>query len=69
MNIKPLEDNVLIQLETKSCMSAGGIILPNADSKPTTYGLVLAAGPDASVKPGDKVLVTALQNLGLVKQA
>lgn len=67
MNLKPLNDRVIVKPEEAVEMSKGGIILPDTASKEKPMqGEVIAAGPGKtnkegarvalSVKAGDKVL-------------
>ena len=66
MNVKPLEDRVLLKPVEAEQKTAGGIIIPdNAKEKPQK-GEVIAVGPgkisdkgqkiEMSIKKGDKVL-------------
>lgn len=66
MNVKPLEDRVILKIMEAEQKTAGGIIIPdNAKEKPQK-GEVVAVGPgkitdkgqkiDLSLKKGDKVL-------------
>ncbi|WP_027723274.1 co-chaperone GroES [Maridesulfovibrio zosterae] len=61
MNLKPLQDRVLIKrLETEQ-KTAGGIIIPDSAKEKPMKGEVVAAGPgkdnnSMSVKAGDVVL-------------
>jgi len=66
MNIKPLQDRVVIRRVEEEKESAGGIILPGSAQEKQNIGEVLAVGPGKasttgsliamSVKPGDKVV-------------
>ena len=67
MNLKPLNDRVIVKPEEAVEMSKGGIILPDTASKEKPVeGVVIAVGPGKvskdgarvalSVKAGDKVL-------------
>ena len=54
--IKPLFDNVLVEpLETESS-SPSGIIIPDSAKEKSQEGKIIAVGPDAGVKVGDKVM-------------
>jgi chaperonin GroES len=66
MNIKPLQDRVVIRRVEEEKESAGGIILPGSAQEQQNIGEVIAVGPgkasDAgaiiamTVKVGDKVM-------------
>jgi len=59
MKLKPLQDNILVQIEAKTDKSAGGLYMPDSAEKPRLIGLVLAVGPDIkNIKMGDRVYVT-----------
>ncbi|MBD3321746.1 MAG: co-chaperone GroES [Chitinivibrionales bacterium] len=66
MNVKPLEDRIIVRLLEAEEKTAGGIIIPdNAKEKPQK-GEVIAVGPgkvsdqgkklDMTLKKGDKIL-------------
>jgi chaperonin GroES len=65
MNIKPLNDRVIVQRDEEEKVSGGGIILPSDGEKPAV-GTVLAVGPGVrneagawkptTVKPGDRII-------------
>jgi chaperonin GroES len=58
MNIKPLNNNVIIKRIKKEEMTSGGIVLPGGDRDEADRAVVEAVGPDATgVKVGDTVLV------------
>lgn len=66
MNVKPLEDRVIIQPMEAEEKSAGGIIIPDAAKEKPQKGEVVEVGPgkinekgqkiEMSLKKGDKVL-------------
>ena len=66
MNIRPLQDRVVVRRTEEETKSAGGIVLPGSATEKPSQGEVLAVGPgkkldSGSVKPvdlkaGDKVL-------------
>ena len=66
MNIRPLQDRVVVRRTEEETKSAGGIVLPGSATEKTSQGEVLAVGPgkkldSGSVQPvdlkaGDKVL-------------
>ncbi|MBE6445100.1 MAG: co-chaperone GroES [Alphaproteobacteria bacterium] len=66
MNIRPLQDRVLVKRLEETTKTAGGIIIPDTAKEKPSEGLVEAVGPGAlnsegklipmNVKVGDKVL-------------
>lgn len=61
MNIKPLQDRVLVKNEPAESKTASGIIIPDAAQEKTQRGTVVAVGPGTeeekiTVKVGDKVM-------------
>ena len=66
MNIRPLQDRVVVRRVEEETKSAGGIVLPGSATEKPSQGEVLAVGPgkkndDGSntpvdLKVGDKVL-------------
>lgn len=66
MNIRPLQDRVLVRRTEEESKSAGGIVIPDSAAEKPSQGEVLAVGPgkkldNGSVQPvdlkaGDKVL-------------
>ena len=66
MNIRPLQDRVLIRREEEEATSAGGIVLPGAAAEKPSRGEILAVGKGAiqdngevrplDVKVGDTVI-------------
>lgn len=67
MNLRPLNDHVIVEPMEKEVMTKGGIVLPDtADKEKPEKGKVLAIGPGKmlddgrravmSVKPGDNVI-------------
>jgi chaperonin GroES len=70
MNLKPLNDRIVVRRETAEDKTAGGIILPEAAKQNPQRGTILAVGPgklnknDGTRHPmqlnvGDKVLFTS----------
>lgn len=58
MNVKPLEDRVILKPMEAEQKSAGGIIIPdNAKEKPQK-GEVIAAGPGKVSDKGEKIAMT-----------
>lgn len=66
MNIRPLQDRVVVRRVEEETKSAGGIVLPGSATEKPSQGEILAVGPgkkndDGSIQPidlkvGDKVL-------------
>ena len=66
MNIRPLQDRVVVRRTEEETKSSGGIVLPGSAAEKPSQGEVLAVGPgkkleDGSVQPldltvGDKIL-------------
>lgn len=66
MNVRPLQDRVLIKRLDESTKTSGGIIIPDTAKEKPSEGIVEAVGPGMvspegklipmSVKVGDKVL-------------
>ena len=66
MNIRPLQDRVVVRRTEEETKSAGGIVLPGSATEKPSQGELLAVGPgkkldSGSVQPvdlkaGDKVL-------------
>lgn len=54
--IKPLGDRIVAVHETAAAKTASGLYLPdNAQEKPST-AKVVAVGPDATLKVGDRII-------------
>ena len=66
MNIRPLQDRVVVRRIEEDAMSAGGIVLPDTASEKPSQGEILAVGPGKreedgtqrplDVKVGDKII-------------
>ena len=66
MNIRPLQDRVVVRRTEEETKSAGGIVLPGSAAEKPSQGEILAVGPgkkseDGSIQPidlnvGDKIL-------------
>ena len=66
MNIRPLQDRVVVRREEEEMTSAGGIVLPGSAAEKPSQGEVVAVGPgrlldNGEVRPvdlnaGDKVI-------------
>jgi chaperonin GroES len=70
MNLKPLNDRVVVRREAAESKSFGGIILPESSQKKPQRGTVIAVGPGKrdkktgepmpmQLKEGDSVLFTS----------
>lgn len=70
MNLKPLNDRIVVRREMAGDKTAGGIILPEAAKQKPQRGTILAVGPgklnktdgtrhSMQLKVGDKVLFTS----------
>lgn len=58
MNVKPLEDRIILKPMAAEEKTAGGIIIPdNAKEKPQT-GEVIAVGPGKTTDKGQKIDMT-----------
>ena len=66
MNIKPLDDRVVIEASKSETQSAGGIVLPDSAQEKPQQGKIIAAGPGTlnddgtrtklAVKKGDLIV-------------
>jgi len=61
MNIRPLQDRIIVKRVKEEEKTAGGIIIPDTAKEKPQRGVVIAAGPGKkdepmSVKSGDTVL-------------
>ena len=66
MNIRPLQDRVVVRRTEEETKSSGGIVLPGSAAEKPSQGEVLAVGPgkksdDGAIQPvdlnvGDKIL-------------
>ena len=54
-HFKPINDNILVELEPKETKTAGGIIVPTEAQEKTTRAKVLHAGKSEQLLVGDKV--------------
>ena len=58
MNIRPLDDRVVIQPLEAEERTAGGIVLPDAARENPQRGLVKAVGPGLLLEPGERAGVS-----------
>jgi len=56
-NIKPLGDKVLVQPNTSTETTAGGIVLPDTAKERPQEGKVVAVGPGRTLDSGEKVAI------------
>lgn len=54
-NFKPINDNILVELEPKETKTSGGIIVPTESQEKTTKAVVLHSGKSNQLKVGDKI--------------
>lgn len=55
--LRPIKNNIIVELIEKEKVSAGGIVLQSADREEVSKGLVLAIGPNVEyIKVGELVL-------------
>ena len=55
--LKPIKNNVVLELIQKEKVTSSGIVLPSADPVEANKGKVVSLGPDVEmVKEGDMVL-------------
>ena len=54
MNIRPLQDRVIVKRMEEESTSAGGIVLPDSATEKPIRGEVLAVGPGKILDSGDK---------------
>ena len=60
MNIKPLDDRVVLQRLEPEQTSSGGIVIPDTAAEKMTQGTVITVGPGKVLKSGD-VITPALK--------
>lgn len=53
MNIRPLQDRVVVRRLDEETTSAGGIVLPDSASEKPSQGEILAVGPGKVLDNGD----------------
>ena len=58
MNLKPLDDRVVVEPLTAEEKTAGGIVLPDAAKEKPQRGKVLAVGPGRLLDSGERCPVT-----------
>ena len=60
MNIRPLDDRVVIQPLEAEERTAGGIVLPDAAREKPQRGLVKAVGPGLLLETGERACVSVV---------
>ena len=53
MNIRPLQDRVIVKRQEEETKSAGGIVLPGSATEKPSQGEVVAVGPGRLLDNGD----------------
>jgi chaperonin GroES len=53
MNIRPLQDRVVVRRQEEETTSAGGIVLPGSATEKPSQGEVVAVGPGRLLENGD----------------
>ncbi len=53
MNIRPLQDRVVVRRTEEETTTAGGIVLPGSATEKPAQGEVLAVGPGKRLESGD----------------
>ncbi len=54
VNIKPLEDKILVQANEAETTTASGLVIPDTAKEKPQEGTVVAVGPGRWVEDGDK---------------
>ncbi len=54
MNIRPLQDRVIVKRMEEETTSSGGIVLPDSATEKPIRGEVLAVGPGKTLDSGEK---------------
>jgi len=57
MNLKPLDDRVVVEPMDSEMTTAGGIVLPDSAKEKSQRGTVVAVGPGRLLDNGDRVAV------------
>jgi chaperonin GroES len=53
MNIRPLQDRVVVKRKEEETTSAGGIVIPGSAAEKPSQGEVMAVGPGRLLENGD----------------
>jgi chaperonin GroES len=75
VQLQPLGDRVVIEIDSPITQSGGGILLPESTDKKSQTGVVISAGPGRAmdngsyspmpVKVGDRVMFTKWAGVGM----
>ena len=57
VNIKPLEDKVLVQIAEAETTTASGLVIPDSDAEKPQEAVVIAVGPGRLDDNGNRVAV------------
>lgn len=60
MNLKPLDDRVIVKAKDAEEVSRGGVVLPTAAQEKPQEGLVVAVGPGRHTESGSLIEPTVL---------
>lgn len=57
MTIEPTQDRVLLKRHPSESVTEGGIAIPESAQVKSNIAVVVAAGPDVPLSPGDNVML------------
>ncbi len=60
MNLKPLDDRVVVEQVDAEETTAGGIVLPDAAQEKSQRGTVLAVGPGRLLESGERCVISVV---------
>ncbi|VAX40909.1 Heat shock protein 60 family co-chaperone GroES [hydrothermal vent metagenome] len=60
MNLKPLDDRVVVEQVDAEETTAGGIVLPDAAQEKSQRGTVLAVGPGRLLESGERCAISVV---------
>jgi co-chaperonin GroES (HSP10) len=65
--LKPINKRIVVQLDQREGMSAGGIHIPDGAREQSVWGIVRAVAPDCEeiTEPGTRVLITTTQGTNI----
>ena len=67
--MKPIKDNLLVQLDDRETISKGGIHIPSTSQTAGEWGTVIAAGDQCrDLSEGDRVLVLKTQGTHYIQE-
>lgn len=58
MNVKPLQDRVLVKRIEQESKSAGGIIIPDSAKEKPAEGIIISVGNGKVLNTGEKIALT-----------